>query len=170
MHWILVVVVLACGCVTPRGPGRVGGGVAVAVGGLLIAHGLGSSCGTSDDLEGAVGDLFKCYEKKVVEPRVGGVLVAVGALILLVNELRDVDYVKAPKAEASPEVRVEIEPVPQPDVADPTLQQLTLQASLAARAGRCSAVWVIASRVEKLDSVYRYAGFEHDEGIAACLR
>ena len=57
-----------------------------------------------------------------------------------------------------------------PATTDPTLRQLTNQASLAARAGQCTAVVVIARRIDELDHGYRGHAFVADDHIAACLQ
>lgn len=59
--------------------------------------------------------------------------------------------------------------MPEPPTNDRHLRQLTLQAGLAARAGHCNTVRVIADRVDDLDDAYRKGGFVSDTAIASCL-
>jgi hypothetical protein len=54
-------------------------------------------------------------------------------------------------------------------VPNPTLVDLTNQASIAARAGQCTYVEVLAARVSAIDDVYRSAGFLADPAIFDCL-
>ncbi|MEO8705399.1 MAG: hypothetical protein ABI867_35485 [Kofleriaceae bacterium] len=163
MHRILLIVALGGCWGTSRTPGRVAGGITAGVGAVMLVNGLTSNCEDHiEDLNDSVG----CGITKDVAPAMGGAMVAIGALILLVNELRDVHYVE--RAEVTPPVVLELSP--EPDVADPMLRQLTLQASVAARAGHCSTVTAIASRVERLDPAYRRDGFERDDKIASCLK
>jgi hypothetical protein len=56
-----------------------------------------------------------------------------------------------------------------PPPKEPMLRQLSLQASVAARAGRCVAVETIADRVAELDRRYRRIGFVADPLVALCL-
>jgi hypothetical protein len=175
MHRILLLFVLAsAGCWGPtQTRGRVVGGTMATVGSYMLIRGVTMECPRTADL----GEAISCGIAEDTAPYVGGALLAVGAAILAVNELRTLSPEHAgaePVAPLSPPVNaapaVPADPVPRPEVDDPMLHRLTLQASVAARAGSCSAVAAIASRVARLDPDYRQGGFQRDEKIAACLR
>jgi hypothetical protein len=175
MHRIVLFFVLAsAGCWgSTQTRGRVVGGTMATAGTLMLIGGLTTDCSPTADL----GEAISCGIAEDTMPYVGGGLLAVGAMVLAVNELRTLSpehAEAAPGAPLSPPITAApaapADPVPRPEVADPMLHRLTLQASVAARAGSCTAVAAIASRVARLDPAYRQDGFQRDEKIAACLR
>jgi hypothetical protein len=166
MHRIMLVLVLAnAGCWgKSRTPGRVGGGVVAGLGTVMLVDGLTSDCDQHiEDLDDGVG----CGITKEIGPWMGGTMLVIGLLVLIGNELRDLD--PPPETVVQPPA-VTFESPPAPETADPMLRQLTLQASVAARTGHCSTVTAIASRVARIDPVYRREGFERDGKIVSCLQ
>jgi hypothetical protein len=86
---------------------------------------------------------------------------------LIINETRSL----APSVETPPpQAALASQPIGDPDTSDPQLRGLTLQAGAAARNGHCSAVAMLAERVERIDATYRTTGFVADASIASCLR
>jgi len=131
---MLVLVLANAGCWgKSRTPGRIGGGVTAGFGTFMIVDGLTSNC---DDQIEDLNDSIGCGITKDIGPWMGGAMLAVGLLVLIANELRDVNPREEPATQPLP--RVAIEAPPQPETSDPMLRQLTLQASLAARTGHCA--------------------------------
>lgn len=177
MHRIVLLFVLAsAGCWGPtQTRGRVVGGTMATAGSYFLIRGLTMECSPTADF----GEAISCGIAQDTAPYVGGALLAVGAAVLAVNELRTLSpehgeplpaASRSPVTAAPAAPAVPADPVPRPEVDDPMLHRLTLQASVAARAGSCTAVAAIASRVARLDPGYRQGGFQRDEKIAACLR
>lgn len=167
---MLFVVLASAGCLGPtKSRGRAAGAITATAGTLLLIDGLTTDCGGADSLGEAIG----CGLHQDTAPIFGGALIALGVIVLAVNELRTpapepAGPETAPGAPAAAPVAAD--PVPRPETDDPVLRQLTLQASVAARTGACSAVTTIASRIARLDPTYRQGAFQRDAKIAACLR
>ena len=96
-----------------------------------------------------------CGLGKAVGYGIGTLVASVGLTTLIVNESvgRQLPSIQpAPASDESPELR-----------------QLVINASVAARAGRCKSVAAIADRIEVLDPAYRHDAFLRDPAIAACI-
>ena len=172
----LVAAALAVACTGPqhtapsRAGGRVVGGGFAAIGGVLIVVGATKNCTRSD-----FGAALDCGLGAGLAEAFGAVLVATGLTMVVYNELRTVRPEAPVTPPPPPPIVDEIRRIPggdrlpDPPTRDGRLHQLTLQASLAARAGQCSAVRVIAEHVGDLDAPYRRRGFVADPAIAGCL-
>jgi hypothetical protein len=144
------------------------GGLATAAGIGFLASAVTASCETEMSFEEGLG----CGVGAMFETLAGVVLLTTGASGLIYNEVRST--VREP--EAAPPVAV-IEhhyvagagDIGEPATADPVLRNLTLQASVAARAGHCAVVRSIATRVADRDRSYRRDGFVTDQAIVRCL-
>lgn len=147
------------GCAS-KTPGRVIGGTMVALGtfSVIATH-------TSTEEPKTINDGVRMSLNEIGGP----IMLITGAVILAFNEFRPAS---PPAPETAPQGIHRIEgadTIQAPATDDPQLRRLTLQASLAARAGQCSAVRVIADRVGELDSAFRRGGFVADAAIEACL-
>lgn len=172
MRSAALVVVLATSltlgaCTASRTAGRVTGGVITALGGAMLYTSV-----TTDTRRDNFDDAFAAGMQAEMGAVLGGLIVAGGLAALVANELRTTE----PAAEPPPPPVAHVaryipggDRLPDPPTADGRLHQLTLQASLAARGGQCSAVRVIADRVGELDTSYRRRGFVADSAIAGCL-
>ncbi len=158
----------ACGA--SRTPGRVAGGIITALGGAMAY-----ASATTDTTRDNFGDALSAGIQADMGALLGGMIVVGGLAALVANELRSTEQHAEPAAPPPPPIARVVRTIPggdrlpEPPTADGRLHQLTLQASLAARAGQCSAVRVIADRVDDLDTSYRRGGFVADAAIAGCL-
>ncbi len=170
LTWFVVSAVASAGCIGPsRAPGRTVGALVAGTGFLLIARGSSTSC-TQESFEESLG----CAIDTSVGIGAGALLLATGLAVLIYNEARkterDPDAPEAHAAAALEHHYVEgASEIREPATADPLLRQLTLQASVAARAGHCSAVSSLAARVATRDRSFRHGGFVVDTAIVRCL-
>lgn len=156
MKW-LIVLVFATGCTVK---GKVATGTVMsAVGGALILSTKSEDCSEKEWNE-AIG----CGIEETGAASLGtGLLIAgVGFLVAAAVTYED-------------DTRPAMQPLaitPGAPMATPhgeMLQRLTLQAGVAARAGRCTSVEEIARHVEQLDTAYRNGAFLLDVHVAGCL-
>jgi hypothetical protein len=166
-----LVVTLLASCTIPR-TGIVAGTATMLAGGMIISSSQVDPPGKSDlyryDVLGEmIGDL------------VGGMLVTAGAGILLGSLVGLAQEKPEPTERLAVAVAPAVEPVPAaPRVATPEeialsgrLQnQLALQARVAARAGRCEAVAVIASKLSGVDHAMYRDLIANDDHVARCVR
>lgn len=156
-----VLFVIVAGCAS-RTPGRVAGGALTVAGTAITASFASRHCPPT--LPGS--EFVSCGLAKTEGLGVGVLVLAVGVTTLIVNEsvgrrLPAHEPATAPPAEVTSDVTS--------DDAAPELHQLVVNASVAARAGRCKAVEAIAERIEQLDFTFRHDGFLRDPAIAACV-
>ncbi len=135
----------------------------------MMISGLTSECDSAD-----FGKAIACGINRDVAPVMGGILLGAALVTLIANETRELppsDSAEQASAPLREQARVisGADTMPEPPTSDRQLRQLTLQAGLAARAGHCSTVRVIADRVDDLDDAYRRGGFVSDTAIASCL-
>jgi len=159
---VVLVALLTFGCAS-RTPGRLIGGALTVVGtGVLIStasHDCPESMSEPPSYPPVPPDLrpLGCGLGKAAGYSLGTLVAAVGVTALVVNEsvgrhLPALHAAPTPSTDESPE-----------------LQQLVINAGVAARAGRCKSVAAIADRIEALDSAFRHDGFLRDPAIAACV-
>lgn len=134
----------------------------------MVATAAGKSC-AEDKLD----DNLDCEVGAGIDALAGAALLATGVAVLIYNEARPTG--RDPEGVARPAAAIEhhyvdgaIE-IEEPATADPALRNLTVQASVAARAGQCAAVRSIATRVANRDRSYRRDGFVRDQRIVRCL-
>jgi hypothetical protein len=136
--------------------------------GLVLAYGGATTDCTSDTF----GEAISCSIDAGVQTGAGVMVLMLGVSTLIYNELRTLPpVIDEPPTALVPERRfiAHADEVRTPMTADPLLRRLTLQASIAARAGHCSVVDSVAARVADLDRRYRYSGFVSDRAIVACI-
>lgn len=164
----LVGIVPMTACLGPsRAPGRIAGAIVTGAGFVMVAEAT-----TTDCSGGAFGDALSCAIGTGLDTAMGAALLSIGLSALLYNELRTVpvEPVEQPLPQLTERRYVaNAADIGEPTTADPMLRQLTLQASIAARAGHCEAVRIVADRVDDLDPRYRRGGFVTDDAISACI-
>lgn len=170
LHALAVLVTLVTSCISgSKKPGYITGGVATAIGIGLLASTQQQDC-SSMQLEPAL----SCASSEVGAATIGTSALIAGLAIITLTAV-----IPAPDAEptiAEPTIdgavlaEVQNLPIVEPSTSDPMLRHLTLHASVAARAGRCLTVEVIAHRIGDIDPGYRDTGFIADPLVAACLK
>ena len=158
---------LLTGCISgSKKPGYIAGGVVSAVGVGLLASTQQQDC-SEMELAPAV----SCAGSEIGVATIGTSMLIAGLAIITLTAV-----IPAPAADDEPKIdaavleEVQALQIGEPTTSDPMLRQLTLQASVAARAGRCLTVEVIAHRIDEVDRAYRHAGFIADPLVAACLK
>jgi hypothetical protein len=165
MRTFILVLAILVGCTHSKTPAYAVGGVAATAGAVLVA-----GTAARPDCTGFIVDELACDTEKGGMYILGALLLTAGLTALAVAAAIEVpDHPEAPLPEVGANPFLPPTEVPEPASEDPQLRELTLQASLAARVGRCHEVGTIANTVDSLDRGYRIAGFVRDPKVRACL-
>lgn len=147
-------------------------GAAIVLGTVTLATaGPSPSCNpsTSEGQFGLGGFCELSQNMRTGQIILGVTAVLAGIVGIVLTYQRDVP--PTPEVEpVSTTVIAGADTIREPATTDPMLRQLTAQASMASRAGHCSAVRALGDRVARIDNVYRANGFVADPVIAACLK
>ena len=163
MRPFVLVLVLSVGCTQNKTPIYAVGGT-VATAGIVVLATTAAKPDCASDLTG-----FGCELQNSWTYVIGALLLTAGLSALAVAAAIDVPEPEQLRPDVGVNPFLPPAEIPAPASEDPQLRELTMQASLAARVGRCGEVAAIANTVDSLDRGYRIAGFVRDDKIRACL-